>query len=148
MVPDNDCVGGYICVPDEIRRLWSRSPDPAADPYDIMDIEAVGPALVLHNFGHRFQNCLWMHFVDNESSVAALAKGSTSVNSAEIIVAWTHSRLAKFGIIAWFDRVDTKSNPVDGLSRGDMSGPWRLLEINFPPDMLSSLRSFLDAWPS
>ena len=146
--PDNDCVGGYICVPDEIRRLWSRSPDPAADPYDIMDIEAVGPALVLHNFGHRFQNCLWMHFVDNESSVAALAKGSTSVNSAEIIVAWTHSRLAKFGIIAWFDRVDTKSNPVDGLSRGDMSGPWRLLEINFPPDMLSSLRSFLDAWPS
>ena len=146
--PDGDCVGGYIRVPDEVRAIWSRSPDPTADPHDIMDIEAIGPALVLHNFGKRFQNCLWMHFVDNESSVAALAKGSTSVASAEVIVAWTHTEMARFGIIGWFDRVDTKSNPVDQLSRGVMKGPWRLLAITFPPELLANLRAFLNAWPA
>ena len=148
MVPRRRLCRRIHPCPNEVRTLWSRSPDPADEPYDIMDIEAIGPALVLHNFGRRFQNCLWLHFVDNESSVAALAKGSTSVSSAEIIVAWTHTELAQLGIIAWFDRVDTKSKPVDGLSRGDMSGPWRLLDIEFPPVLIAGLRSFLQSWPS
>jgi hypothetical protein len=33
--------------------------------------------------------------------------------------------VGKLGACPWFDRVDTKSNPVDGLSRGDLQGPWK-----------------------
>ena len=38
----------------------------------------------------------------------------------------------------WFDRVDTKSNPVDGLSRGDLSGNWDLVPLDFPGAELSA----------
>ena len=32
--------------------------------------------------------------------------------------------LAGLGVIPWFDRVESSSNPVDGLSRGADEGPW------------------------
>ena len=32
----------------------------------------------------------------------------------------------------WFDRVDTKSNPVDGLSRGKLEGDWDIVPLKFP----------------
>ena len=46
-----------------------------SDGKDIFQIEAVGPLLVLWNWGHLFRELL-----------AALAKGSSSVMSGEMIV--------------------------------------------------------------
>ena len=53
----------------------------------------------------------------------------------------THELAAKYGIVSWFDRVGTKSNPVDQLSRGDMAGPWRLVRIRFPNQILSRIEA-------
>ena len=44
----------------------------------------------------------------------------------------------KINACPWFDRVDTKSNPVDGLSRGDLSGDWDLVTLVFPGPELSA----------
>ena len=41
------------------------------------------------------------------------------------------------------DRVDTGSNPVDGLSRGDMKGPWRLTHIEVPPELLRMIETYM-----
>ena len=110
---------------------------------DIFAIEAVGPLLVLHNWGYRIRNYLWIHFIDNEGALAALAKGSSSVLSGEVIVGCTHELAARYGVIGWFDRVDAHSNPVDKLSRGKLQGPWQLVRIRFPPELLAQLsRSF------
>ena len=57
-----------------------------SDGKDIFQIEAVGPLLVLWNWGHLFREHLWIHFIDNEGALAALAKGSSSVMSGEMIV--------------------------------------------------------------
>ena len=105
----------------------------------MFQIEAVGPLLVLHNSGHLFREHLWIHFIDNEGALAALAKGSSSVLSGEIIVGCTHELGARFGIVGWYDRVDSASNPVDKLSSGEMKGPWRLVPIRFPPNLLCQL---------
>ena len=35
--------------------------------------------------------------------------------------------------------MDTKSNPVDGLSRGDMRGPWLQVERGYLPNELFTL---------
>ena len=75
-------------------------------------------------------------FIDNEGALAALAKGSSSVLSGELIAALTHEYVAKVGVVPWFDRVDSESNPVDKLSRGCMTGPWRLVRIRFPKELL------------
>ena len=43
----------------------------------------------------------------------------------------------------WFDRVDSKSNPVDKLSRGQVEGDWDLVPIAFPTDLSNELSDFL-----
>ena len=106
---------------------------------DIYQIEAVGPLLVLFNWGHLFKDHLWIDFIDNEGALASLAKGSSSILSGEIIVGFTHELAASLGIIGWFDRVDTASNPVDKLSRGVMAGPWKLVRIRFPSSLLTQI---------
>ena len=131
LLPSGDVLGGYIRVPDALRQHWTQRSS-LVEARDIFEIEAVGPLLVLWNWGNMLKDHLWVHFIDNEGSLAALAKGSSSVMSGEVIVGFTQELIAKHGIIAWFDRVDTHSNPVDGLSRGDFHGPWRLVRIRFP----------------
>ena len=139
-LPSGHARAGYLRVPDELRRMWTEQRD-LADARDIFQIEAVGPLLVLVNWGALIQNHLWIHFIDNEGSLAALAKGSSSVLSGEVIVGMTHELVSKYGVVPWFDRVDSASNPVDKLSRGAMSGPWRLVRIRFPRDLLVRLRA-------
>ena len=87
---------------------------------------------------------LWIHFVDNEAALATLIKGSSSVMSGEVITSYTHTLVAKHSLWPWFDRCDTGSNPVDGLSRNDMKGDWELRPIVFPPDLLSRLSAYLE----
>ena len=48
--PCGKVVGGYMQLPDEVRSVWSRASTAGAE-YNIFEIEAVGPALVLANFG-------------------------------------------------------------------------------------------------
>ena len=62
------------------------------------------------------------HYIDNDSALATLVKGSSSVLSGEVITAYTHSKISEMNLWAWFDRVASDDNPVDKLSRGDSSG--------------------------
>ena len=141
LLPDGRCLGGYIRVPDELRRYWTQVRD-LSDARDISQVEGVGPLLVLWNFGMHMKNHPWVHFIDNEGALAALAKGSSSVLSGEVIVGLTHELAAELGVIAWFDRVDTHSNPVDKLSRGKMDGPWKLQRIRFLPRLFTLIDEF------
>ena len=127
--PDGSSIGGFIKLPEQVREVWSRAAM-CGDHFDIFEIEAIGPALVLHNWGHHIpQGSLWLHFIDNEAALATLVKGSSSVMSGEVITAYTHSLCADRGLWAWFDRVCSADNPVDKLSRGKPDGPWTLVEI-------------------
>ena len=102
----------------------------------------MGPLLVLWNWGWLIRDHLWIHFIDNEAALASLAKGSSSVLSGEVIVAFTHELAAKLGVWGWYDRVDTKANPVDKLSRGDNSGDWTVVRITFPGKLIRQLREY------
>ena len=50
----------------------------------------------------------------------------------------TWQKVSRINACPWFDRVDTKSNPVDGLSRGDLSGDWDVVTLVFPGPELSA----------
>ena len=142
-VPGRRAVAGYLQVPDSVRTVWQPKPRTPGDERDIYEIEAVGPLLVLSNWGHMLEGMLWIHFVDNEAALAGLIKGSSSVTSGEVITAFTHNLVAKHSVWPWFDRVDTKSNPVDQLSRKKSDGDWDLLPITFPSLLSSQLSSYL-----
>ena len=147
-VPGRRTLAGYLPVPDPVRRLWARAKKAEAKYLDIFEVEAVGPALVLANWGHSIEGMLWLHFIDNESALAALVKGSSSVMLGKVVTSYTHSMVARFSLLPWFDRVDSKSNPVDGLSRKKLAGDWDLVPIVFPQVLIDKLLRLLDEGPS
>ena len=61
------------------------------------------------------------------------------MQSGDIIVAFAHELAAQLGILGWYDRVDSASNPVDKLSRGEVQGPLALVLIRFPKAFLERI---------
>ena len=108
-LPGQRARAGYVALPDAVRHLFGKWHPDEGEHKDIYEVEALGPALVLHNWGADMKDMLWLHFIDNESAQATLIKGSSSVLSGEVITAYTHQLVAKFSVRPWFDRVDSKS---------------------------------------
>ena len=98
---------------------------------DIYEGEAIGPFLVLHHWGAELAGCLWFHVMDN--AAATLVQGACSVHCDERISGLTWSHVVGLGCSPWFDPVKKSSNPIDGLSRGRLWGPWVLDRSIRPP---------------
>ena len=64
-------------------------------------------------------------------------KGGSKVMGTDTIVAMTWHKCGKINASPWFDRVDAKSIPVDGLSRGNFASDWDIVPLVFPGAELS-----------
>ena len=102
--------------------------------------EAVGPLVLLENFPVLF---LWLHFLDNKAALSNLVNGSSSVIQGDILIGATWSQVQRLQVFPWFDRVDSKSNPVDGHFRGQLDGLWKVESSAFPWSLLRALRQEL-----
>ena len=132
-------VAAYMQIPSEVRELWSMGN--GTNRSDIFQIEAVGPLLVLSTFPNMVRNLLWVHFIDNVASQHALIKGSSSIAAGDVLVGHTWQKIRKLHVWAYFDRVASSSNPVDGLSRRDHRGPWgEVHATSVPADMIRDLQ--------
>ena len=60
---------GFMKIPACIRKLWSRQKHLGGELYDILEIEAVGPAIVLATWPQKVQGCLWTQYSDNECAL-------------------------------------------------------------------------------
>lgn len=139
-------LAAFTHVPPEIRELWSYHTGSEGG-RDIFMIEAVGPLLLLLAFPRIFRSVLWIHFIDNTAAEASLISGSSSLDVADHIVGLTWEKCCKRRVWPYFDRVSSKSNPVDLLSRGDKRGPWRgVKEVAFPIDEIEDLASECGGW--
>ena len=70
------------------------------------------------------KDALWLHFIDNSAAEASLISGSSRLDAADHIVGMTWELAGRRRLWPFFDRVESKSNPADGLSRGIFQGPW------------------------
>ena len=132
-------LAAYVKVPMALREAW-RTRTESSSPNDIFLIEAIGPLVLLCTFPNVFKNSLWLHFIDNTASQYALVRGSSSVMSGDHVVGLTWAKAAKLGTFPYFDRVHTKSNPIDGVSRGVFEGPWgRVYKGVLPLEEISAL---------
>ena len=109
-----------------------HAPLPGEPFYDIQEIEGVGPLIALTTWTALLRESLWLHFIDNNGALSCLIKGGSRATGTDTIVGMTWHRCGKLGVCPWFDRVDTKSNPVDGLSRGNLEGEWDIVPLKFP----------------
>ena len=133
----------YTEVPNIIRDKWQVA-DSNDVRNDIYFVEALGPLLLLIAFPNVLKDCLWIHFIDNTAAEASLIRGSSSVEGGDHIVGLTWTMIQKQRLWAYFDRVESKANPVDGLSRRRFSGPWdQVYRMDFPAFVLDEfVRSF------
>ena len=130
---------GRMDIPSCIRTLWAGQRRlQSGELYDIQEIEGIGPLLVLTTWPEVLRNSLWMHFIDNNGALSCLVKGSSSCMGTDTLVGLTWQKIGALEVLPWFDRVDTKSNPVDGLSRKVMTGPWQIVPLKFPAASLKS----------
>ena len=60
----------------------------------------------------------WVHFIDNNASLASLINGSSSVSAGDAIVGGTWNLIAALEIGAWFERVESHANPLDAKDPG------------------------------
>ena len=56
---------------------------------DIFHKETIGPFVLLHNWTNVLRDPLWIHFIDNNATLASLVKEGSSVHSAEYTVGYT-----------------------------------------------------------
>ena len=110
------------------------------DKDDIFEIEAIGPLIAVCTWPHIIQEALWMHSIDNNSALAVMVRGSGSIHSADVIAGMVWSRVAH-RCRPWLERVESTANPVDGLSRGKLKGPWDLIDLILPADLHEKLHN-------
>ena len=90
-------------------------------------MEAIGPLLVLCTYPHLLRGAAWVHYIHNTAAQHALLRGSSSIYSGDHLMGLTWGLAADLDGWPYFDRVHTKSNPIDGVSRGDFEGPWSIV---------------------
>ena len=70
---------------------------------------------------HLIRGSLWLHFIDNDGALACLVSGCSKSSSLSAVVDYTWAQIPVFGYWPWFERVPSKCNTVDGLSRKNFS---------------------------
>ena len=99
-----------------------------------------------------FQDADVLWFVDNEAAVSSLIRASSRQLDVHLISQYAQLVLFQLSSRVWFEWVDSKSNPSDGLSRLGLlddwstSQGWILKEYDFPEHLLpaSFFQTFAD----
>jgi hypothetical protein len=134
----------YAEVPTLIRNQW-RLAQGSKEYEDIFLVEALGPLLLLSAFPKVLRNCLWLHFIDNSAAEASLIRGASSSDLGDHVVGLTWAKIEKQSLWAYFDRVSSSANPVDGISRRLFQGPWEWVrQMPFPVEELVSFAASFD----
>ena len=129
----NQFEAGMMDILLAVRNLWAgQRRDASRDLLDIQEVEGIGPLLVLSTWKEILRLSIWLHLIDNNGVLSCLIKGSSSCMGTSTLVGMAWQEIGALSVLPWFDKVDTKSIPVGGLSRKDLVGPWRLIPLEFP----------------
>ena len=81
--------------------------------HDSFLIEAIGLLIWLQNYPAILGGSAWVQYIDNTDSQLALLRGSSSIMSRDHVVGATWAQSAALDCWPYFERVHTKSNPID-----------------------------------
>ena len=86
----------------------------------IFVLEAVAQCLALWVFW-PFLRCPYWSFVDNAAAQWALSKGYSSCPEGNVLTTLFWAVAVRYTCDPWFERVPSKANCSDAISRGDLS---------------------------
>ena len=85
---------------------------------------AVLTALVLAPESLSNRELVW--FIDNEAALSSLIRGTSRAEDVGHIAACTQVAMLEHSCTAWYEWIDSDSNPADGLSRDGVSDQWTM----------------------
>ena len=100
-----------VQLPETWRATWQTDKKT-----DINEVEAASAPVALATWP-QLTDGMWIHFVDNTSAQSTLTRGCSSVTSLNSIARHVWQKCAERRLLLWADRVSTRDNPTDGLSR-------------------------------
>ena len=89
----------------------------------IFAAEAIAPSIALVEDSDHFMNKDIVWFVDNEGACSTLIRGACSPEDVSGIAELTQLLAMRLGARIWFEWIDSKANPSDGLSRDGLGCP-------------------------
>ena len=92
----------------------------------ITALEAFAPIAALETSPEIFANSESLWFVDNEGAVSSLIRGAAKVEDIDLVAALTTVQAASLKSQIWYEWIDSKSNPADGLSRDGVEDEWTM----------------------
>lgn len=81
------------------------------------------PAALLRN-ANTLVDCDVLWFVDNEAACSSLVRGASKEEDVASIAGAAHLMMLQNRCRAWFEWIDSDSNPADGLSRDGCLDEW------------------------
>ena len=134
VLPESNKIFYTSCVvPKEVVADWLPSKQ------YIYLVELFAGPVALDTFPDLLQGRDVIHFVDNNSALGALVKGYSSKEDAIKIVADYWLRAMKLKILAYVDRVESKSNISDDPSRLNEFKTLQLMGASYREPILDSI---------
>ena len=113
--------------------------------------EAVCALCVPIFHGRALHNRDVLYFIDNEAAASSWVRGTSTQEDVHDIALSAALWFHQAGCRVWYEWVDSKSNPPDGLSRQGVGDPWTasqgwdLSEVTLPR-WLCSPHSLVEMW--
>ena len=87
-------------------------------------------------------------FIDNEAALSSLIRGTSRAEDVGHIAATTQVAMLEHSASAWYEWVDSDSNPADGLSRDGVRDKWTLDQgwdlTEFPPSAFTAVIQYMN----
>ena len=107
---------------------------------------AVLTALVLAPDALRGLELVW--FIDNEAALSSLIRGASRAEDVGHIAACTQLAMLDHSCAAWYEWVDSASNPADGLSRDGIHDQWTVSQgwdlTEIPPEAFQKVAEYMN----
>ena len=113
----DDPVARTLLLEPQILGLWKPRVQ------QIYPAETFAPLAAIMDFPALFQGADVLWFVDNEAACSTLIRGASREEDVATIAELTQLSLLRLRTRVWFEWVDSKANPSDGLSREGLACP-------------------------
>ena len=134
----DDYVACSAITPTEI--LFSLAPRQT----QIIPLELIAAVGLIYTFHDRLRGQDLIFFIDNQSVIGALTKGSSNSRDIQLLSTGFHAMCAQLGCRAWLEWVPSECNPADMLSR-DHKSEDEILDL-FNKRSMSTSDMILPAW--
>ena len=139
LVPGGQTLAGTMVLTSELVQRWTPRKQ------QIFAAETLAGLVIPMPDPDTFSSRDVVWFVDNEAACSTLIRGVCGPEDVAEIACITHMKLHKLSCRVWWEWIDSKSNPADGLSRDGLQDAWTKTQGWSPQEFEVPREAFMEA---